>query len=418
MIPSGSNRDRFQRSFLLVLVIAISAIFFMMIRQFLMALFLAAIFSGLASPLYGRIQRKIRGPKGERRALASILTILILLLVVVGPLSALLGIVTNQALEVSEVVGPWVQEQIRHPDQIQGLLPDWVPFIDRLEPYRGEIIARLGESAGKVGSFLFSSLQAATKGTVAFFFYLIILLYAMFFFLKDGRELMQKIMYYTPLSLEDKERMLDRFVSVTRATLKGTLAIGMLQGLLAGVAFAVVGIAGAAFWGAIMAVLSVIPGIGAALVWVPAVGYLLVKGYTAKAIGLAIWCAAVVGSADNVLRPRLVGKDTKMPDLLILLSTLGGIFLFGAAGFIIGPIIAALFVTVWDIYGSSFSEVLEEEAPETDEVLAAMQEPGVEAYEADDEPEEPSQSVDAGSPESQESQESAESAETPEKPAG
>lgn len=356
MIPSGSDQDRFRRGFLLLLVIAISAIFFMMIRQFLLVLFMAAILSGLSYPLY----KRMLGVTKDRAGLASALTLVILLVLVAGPLSTLAGIVTNQALEVSEVVGPWVQEQLKDPSQIETLLPDWIPFIDRLEPYRAEIIERLGESAGKVGKFLFSSLSAATRGTVMFFFYLIVLLYAMFFFLKDGRVLLQKILYYTPLSYEDKERMLERFVSVTRATLKGTIAIGLLQGTLAGIAFAVAGIKGAAFWGTIMAVLSVIPGIGAALVWVPAVAYLLIKGKIAWAIFLAAWCALVVGSADNVLRPRLVGQDTKMPDLLILLSTLGGIFLFGAAGFIIGPIVAALFVTVWDIYGSVFHEVLHE----------------------------------------------------------
>ena len=355
MIPSGSDQDRFRRGFLLLLVIAISAIFFVMIRQFLMSLFMAAIFSGLAFPLYKQILKGVKRP-----AFASALTVLVLLLVIVGPLSTLLGIVTNQALEVSQVVGPWVQEQLQNPDDLPSLLPEWVPFIDKLEPYKAEIIQRLGEGAGKLGSFLFKSLRAATRGTVAFFFYLFILLYAMFFFLKDGRGLLDKILFYTPLPLEDKERMLDRFVSVTRATLKGTILIGLLQGTLAGIAFAVAGIKGAAFWGTIMAVLSIIPGIGSALVWVPAVIYLLVKGSVVAGIALAIWCGAVVGSVDNVLRPRLVGQDTKMPDLLILVSTLGGIFFFGAVGFIIGPIVAALFITVWDIYGSAFREVLDE----------------------------------------------------------
>ncbi len=357
MIPSGSDQDRFRRGFLLLLVVAISAIFFAMIRQFLMALFLAAIFSGLAYPLYSRVLKVFKG----RATLASITTILVLIVLVFGPISALLGVVTNQALEVSETVAPWVQEQLRNPDEIPSLLPDWIPFLDRIDPYRAEIIERLGESAGKIGSWLFSSLSAATRGTVAFLFYLVIMLYAMFFFLRDGRSLLNRILFYTPLSFDDKERMLDRFVSVTRATLKGTLAIGMLQGTLAGAAFAFAGVKGAAFWGAIMAVLSIIPGIGAALVWIPAVIYLLIKGKVAMGIFLLIWCAAIVGSADNILRPRLVGQDTKMPDLLILLSTLGGIFLFGAVGFIIGPIIAALFITVWDIYGAAFHEVLHEQ---------------------------------------------------------
>ncbi|MCH7935446.1 MAG: AI-2E family transporter, partial [Gemmatimonadetes bacterium] len=115
---------------------------------------------------------------------------------------------------------------------------------------------------------------------------------------------------------------------------------------------------GAFFWGTIMGVLSIIPGVGVALVWIPAAGYLLAIGSPILALLLTLWCAGVVGTVDNVLRPRLVGKDTKMPDLLILLSTLGGLVLFGAAGIIVGPVVAALFVTVWEIYGTTFKDIL------------------------------------------------------------
>jgi predicted PurR-regulated permease PerM len=149
-----------------------------------------------------------------------------------------------------------------------------------------------------------------------------------------------------------------RFVSVTRATLKGPLVIGVIQGGLAGVAFALVGIQGALFWGTIMAVLSIIPAVGAAIVWIPAVIYLLGTGQIAAGLGLLVWCGLVVGSSDNVLRPILVGKDTKMPDFLVLLSTLGGIGVCGALGVIIGPIVAALFLTVWELYGEAFRDVL------------------------------------------------------------
>lgn len=152
--------------------------------------------------------------------------------------------------------------------------------------------------------------------------------------------------------------MVDKFVSVSRATMKGTLVIGILQGALAGAAFWVLGLDAPAFWGAVMAVLSIIPGLGTALVWVPAVILLLVGGRIAAGVGLALWCGALVGTVDNFLRPYLVGRDTKMPDLLILLSTLGGIVLFGAVGIVIGPIVAALFVTVWDIYGTAFKDLL------------------------------------------------------------
>ena len=132
----------------------------------------------------------------------------------------------------------------------------------------------------------------------------------------------------------------------------------MIQGALAGIGFSVAGLDGAAFWGTIMAVLSVVPGIGAALVWVPAVIYLFIVGKTLTAVLLLAWCAAVVGTVDNVLRPRLVGKDAKMPDLLILIGTLGGLFLFGPIGFIIGPLVCGLFLTVWDIYGATFKDIL------------------------------------------------------------
>jgi predicted PurR-regulated permease PerM len=118
-------------------------------------------------------------------------------------------------------------------------------------------------------------------------------------------------------------------------------------------AFWVVGIPGVIFWSAIMAVLSILPGIGAALVWIPAVVYLIIEGQTVHAIGLGLWCAIVVGTIDNLLRPLLIGKDTEMPDLLVMLSTLGGLALFGAAGILVGPIIGALYITVWKLWGSA-----------------------------------------------------------------
>src|SRR5260370_29450233 len=152
--------------------------------------------------------------------------------------------------------------------------------------------------------------------------------------------------------------MVQRLSSITRATVKGTLVVGIIQGALAGIAFWVAGIGGAAFWGTIMAILSIVPGIGAALIWVPAVIYLFINGQVLAGTLLLGWCAAVVGTIDNILRPILVGKDAKMPDLLILVGTLGGLFLFGPIGFIVGPIVCGLFLTVWEIYGATFKDVL------------------------------------------------------------
>jgi predicted PurR-regulated permease PerM len=330
-----------------------------MIRPYLTALLLAAIFSGMSAPLHLRMERLLRG----RRSAASVVTVLLVLAVIVIPLTAFFGVVAAQAVQVTQSVAPWIEQKIREPGELDRLL-EKVPFFEQLEPHRDKILAKIGEVASRVGTFLVGSVANMTKGTVGFLLNLFIMLYAMFFFLTDGRAILQRILYYMPLGPEDERRLVDRFVSVTRATLKGTLVIGIVQGGLAGLSFWVFGVGSPAFWGTVMAVLSIIPGIGAALIWVPAVGYLFALGKPLAAIGLLVWCGAVVGTADNFLRPRLVGRDTKMPDLLVLLGTLGGLVLFGAVGIVIGPIVAALFLTVWDLYGKAFEAYLPETAPE------------------------------------------------------
>jgi predicted PurR-regulated permease PerM len=150
--------------------------------------------------------------------------------------------------------------------------------------------------------------------------------------------------------------MLDKFVSVTRATLKGTILIGAAQGLMGGIAFWAVGIDGPIFWGMVMTVMSIIPGVGGALVWVPAAIILAVTGSVWPAVGLALFCSLVVGSVDNLLRPRLVGRDTQMHELMIFFSTLGGLSLFGVTGFILGPLLAGLFLTAWEMFGVAFRQ--------------------------------------------------------------
>ena len=362
MISNLGDREKFHRVFILILAVVVSIVFFFMIRGFIVTVLMAAIVAGLAFPLYRRILGWVRG----RGALAAVLTLLTLLVLVVLPLVAFMGIVAAEAVSISQSVTPWVREHLREPGEISRVL-ERVPYLAQLQEqfqaYSSQIIEKLGELAGRVSSFLVNSLSAATKGTVGFFFQLFVMVYALFFFLVGGRTALDKALVYVPLPESDKELLLDKFVSVARATLKGTFVVGLVQGGLAGLALAVVGIGGAAFWGTIMVVLSVIPGIGTALVWGPAVIYLFAVGKTASAIGLALWCALVVGTVDNFLRPKLVGADTKMPDLLILLSTFGGLSMFGAVGLVLGPIIASLFIAVWQIYGEAFGELLGTDAP-------------------------------------------------------
>jgi predicted PurR-regulated permease PerM len=275
-------------------------------------------------------------------------------------LSALLGLVVGQALTVSERAIPWLQESFGAATafDVHQWLVDHFPLVADFIPSQGEILNSLGTAAKAAGGYLVSSASRFTAGTAGFLLHFFVMIYSMFFFLRDGKSILQRIFYYMPLSHEDEARMLERFVSVTRATIKGTLLIGLIQGSLAGIAFYFAGIDGAAFWGTLMVILSVVPGIGTALIWVPTVIYLFAIGKPLAAALLCIWCAGVVGTVDNVLRPTLVGKDAEMPDLLILIGTLGGLFLFGPIGFIIGPVVCGLFLTALDIYGTTFRNIL------------------------------------------------------------
>jgi predicted PurR-regulated permease PerM len=196
--------------------------------------------------------------------------------------------------------------------------------------------------------------------TVSFLFKLFLFIYTVFYFLMDGERLLRRILHYIPLEQEDERRMLHMFLSVSRATFRGVLFIGLAQGILAGLALAVAGVPSAVFWGTLMVVLSMIPGGGTGIVWLPASIYLIATDRVAAGVGVILFCALVVGSLDNVLRPRLVGRDAQMHNLLILFSILGGLILFGMVGLLVGPILGALLVMVWELYGVVFRDVLPE----------------------------------------------------------
>ncbi|NOR14378.1 MAG: AI-2E family transporter, partial [Candidatus Aminicenantes bacterium] len=240
------DRRKFTRMVLLLSVIFISGLFFLIIRGFLMAILMAGIFSAMARPLYLRFLRWFKG----RRSLASFATLLVILLVIIIPLGALLGVVAAQAIEVGNSVSPWIQKQLSDPAGLSGILQK-IPFYEQIVPYQGEILQKVGLMVGSLSSFLISGLSAVTILTVSFLFKFFVFLYTMYFFLMDGEKLLEKILYYIPLEEKDERRMLSRFTSVTRATLKGTAVIGVIQGALAGLAFAVVGIPSAVFWGTI-----------------------------------------------------------------------------------------------------------------------------------------------------------------------
>jgi predicted PurR-regulated permease PerM len=335
-------------SFLFILAVAVTLMFFWVIKGFGLSIVVAIVLAGLAHPIHSRFSRKLNGRKG----VAATMTVLLVLIIVIVPAFLFLGVLIQDAATIRDNLEPWVAEHIHKPGNLQQVM-EQSPTLQKIMPYQDQIIQKAGELAGKTASFMAQALVGWASGAAEFCLMFLVALYGMFYFLKEGRVILDRVFDYTPLSVDDKQCLVSTFNSVARATIKGTLVIGIVQGGLAAAAFAVAGIEGVVFWGVIMAVLSIIPGIGSALVWIPAVVYLALIGRVGAAVGLTAWCAIVVGTADNFLRPVLVGKDTKMPDLMVLLTTLGGLVLFGAAGIVIGPIVGALFTAVWTLWGTA-----------------------------------------------------------------
>ena len=340
-------------AFLLLLAISITLLFFWLIKGFVLALVMAVVLAGLTHPIHCRLVKRLRGREGMAATLTVLLVLVLVLVIVPGLL--FLGVLWRDAVGIGDRVAPWLAEHVQNPAGLRKAIEE-SPTLQRLLPYQDQIVQKAGQLVGKAASFVAQAVVGGVTGAAEFFLMLFVTLYGMFYFLKEGRSIINGVLDYTPLSTGDREHLVTTFHAVTRATLRGTFVIGIVQGGLAGVAFAVVGIEGAVFWGAIMMVLSIIPGIGTGLVWVPAVIYLAMAGRFGAAVGLALWCVVVVGTADNVLRPMLVGRDTKMPDLMVLLTTLGGLVLFGAAGIVIGPIVGALFIAAWFLWGAAAQE--------------------------------------------------------------
>ncbi|HSR73333.1 MAG TPA: AI-2E family transporter [Sulfurovum sp.] len=346
--------NKFQQGFILLLLFMALAGFIGMIHGFLVALILAAIFSGLLYPFYSKLFNFLK----NRSVLAAGVTLIITAFAFGLPLAGFTGMVTTEAIEITKKAGPIVKEVLDSNLSLSEKVPDWFPFKEKLEPFNETIIKKASEAVSAMGSWLVSSLSSATKGTVGFFIGLFIMFYAMFHFLIHGPQLLRALASLLPLSEEDRTEVMNRGLMVTRASLKGILIIGIIEGILVGLALWVTGIEGSAFWGSVVFLLAAIPGLGASLIWLPAALYLLFIGSTGWGIALVVWGVLVVGLVDYLLRPWIVGNDSKLPDLVIFISIFGGIVSFGPLGIIIGPVIAALLDTILNIYKRTFQHLL------------------------------------------------------------
>ena len=340
-VPDPGTADTLRLIMLVVAAVLISAGFVLMVRPFLIALLLAAIAASLARPLFV----SLRGWSGGGSHLAAAITLVAVTALVVIPVTWLAYLVTVQAIGVADNVGAVFSRLRAEPELLS--LPDWVPYSEELEARRGDILASLNTAAGQAARLLVASVSAASRGTALFLMDLFIFLYAFFFFVQMDDPILVRLLRFTGLAPATQALLHERVASISRATIKGTLLIGVAQGTLGGIGFWVAGLQGATFWGVVMAVLSVVPGLGPTLVVFGGVVFLLTQSAFASAAGLAVWGFLAVGTVDNVLRPMLVGRDARLHDVMILISTLGGLAMLGAAGLVLGPVLAGLFVAIW-----------------------------------------------------------------------
>lgn len=325
---------------LLVATLVISIGFFQMTAGLLIPLILAAIVGAIARPMNMWLARHL----GGRIGLSSGLTLIILAVAVFAPLSGLLTMAVSQAgamMDGLENLANRVESA-----ELNQELPSWLPFEGTLKDLYEKAIESFGTIARSAASFFVSSVSAITIGATVFFLHFFVFMYALFFFLQMETSVIVQVLRYSGLPEETQKLLNERIVSVSRATIKGTFMIAFIQGSMGGVSFAVAGIDGAVFWAVVMMVLAMLPGFGAPFGIICGSIFLATQSDYVGAVGLLLW-AGVVSVIDNLLRPTLVGRDARLHDLVILISTLGGLGMFGASGLVLGPVLAGLFVSIW-----------------------------------------------------------------------
>ncbi len=333
-------------NFFLLLLTIVTLSFLGLVWGFIMPLFWATVLAVIFRPTHDRLTKLM----GGHESIASVATVTLIILVVLIPLAFVAVALVNEASHIYQRIDSGDAVIMQVIDSVDQEIPMAREFLARFGITADDIQARIASAAVAisqvVGRQALSYTQSAVGLAVSFF----LMLYVLFFFIKDGDTLLGHVIRALPLGDSRERLLLKRFAIVSRATLKGTLIVALVQGTIGGVAFWILGISGAVFWGVVMTVLSLLPAIGTALVWIPAAIILLATGSPVKALVLVLIGVLVIGLVDNILRPILVGRDTAMPDWLVLLSTLGGLTIFGLSGFVIGPVIAALFLTVWDLF--------------------------------------------------------------------
>jgi len=337
------------------LFLALVSVFFAYILQpFFFAIFWAVLVAAIFAPLNRLINRKTKSPN-----IAAGLTLVAVVLAMVLPVSLLISLLIAESIDIYSSLqtssGQWIETIQKTFSFISNH-----PFLAKLQIDEEFITGKLVEVMTAVSDFLVRNLTSLTQNTVVFILQFAVMLYCLYYFLRDGEKLVDNLTDFIPVNKGHVNIFIHEFLSTAKATLKFTFVIGGIQGFLGGLVFFIVGIEGALVWGVLMLGLSILPAVGCSIIWVPAGIVLLIQGQIWQGLAVLIFGAVVISSVDTLLRPVLMGKDIKMHSLLIFLSTLGGLSIFGVSGFVLGPVIASLFLAIWKLF---FEIYRQEEAP-------------------------------------------------------
>ena len=354
--------DRYRRFMLLVTLLGISLVFIGMVRTFVVPVLMAAVFAGLFYPLYQWLFRITHG----QASLSALLSCLTLLLGIMVPAYIVGWLITQEAVVLYGSIKQWITDVMASDSiTLSTLLKD----VDWLQKFQLDAFALpvgnidwqalLQEFLSTLGRMLGTILNVTSRGTLNLLLDVAITFFTMFYFFRDGESLVHRLKYLSPLDERYENALANRFMSVARAAVKGTLLIGVIQGTFGGLTLWLCGVSSPVLWGGVMVILSIIPLMGSWLIMYPAAVVQIAQGNLWTGLIIFLVSIVIVSNIDNILRPRLVGRDANMHDLMIFFSTLGGISMFGVMGFIIGPIIAALFMTLLDFYSTEFKMNLE-----------------------------------------------------------
>ncbi len=336
------------RAFFLSLIIVVTIAFLWLVTPFVGAILWAVIAAVLFDPLHMRLLRAMP----QRRNRAALLTLLVIVAVVVVPAILLGAALLSEATAFVARIHSGEIDLGRLFVETQAHLPGWARSVLADVGLSDMGALRVKLSQGLTSSFqsIASRILNIGQGALGFFLALGVTLYLTFFLLRDGRQMTARLERALPLLPQQRMILLEKIVQVIRATIKGSLIVAILQGTIGGLTFWVLGLPGALLWGVAMGVFSLFPAIGTGLVWVPVALYLLATGAIWQGIALLLCGFFIISMVDNIVRPILVGRDARMPDYVVLITTLGGFELMGFNGFVIGPVIAALFLAVWEIF--------------------------------------------------------------------